>query len=110
MQRNELGRVGEDAAAAFLEHRGWTILDRNVRFSRDGELDIVATRAGVLAFVEVKTRRSRTFGLPAEAVTFTKRRRIRALAQRYLAGRRPHARAVRFDVVQVEPDARGSFA
>jgi putative endonuclease len=108
--RSELGRLGEDLAAGFLTDMGWSILDRNVRFSREGELDIIATRGGVLAFVEVKTRRSRAYGLPAEAVTFPKRRRIRSMAQRYLAERRPGVRAVRFDVIEVERDARGTFA
>ena len=107
--RIELGRAGEDLAALYLADRGWVIVDRNVRFSRDGELDIIASRGGVLAFVEVKTRRSRAFGIPAEAVTPTKQRRIRGLAQRYLAERRPRARSVRFDVIEVEPNARGAF-
>ena len=57
MERMELGRIGESLAAVYLEQRGWRIVERNVRF-REGEIDIVAARAGVLAFVEVKTRRS----------------------------------------------------
>jgi len=107
--RNEIGRAGEDLAALYLADRGWVIVERNVRFSREGELDIVASRGGVLAFVEVKTRRSRAFGIPAEAVTYAKQRRIRGLAQRYLADRKPRAHAVRFDVIEVEADARGAF-
>jgi putative endonuclease len=105
----ETGRIGEDVAALFLSQRGWSILDRNVRYARAGELDIVASRGDVLAFIEVKTRRSLAYGIPAEAVTFAKRRRIRGLASRYLAERRPRAASVRFDVVEVEPDARGTF-
>lgn len=108
--RNELGRAGEEAAAAHLERSGWRVVARNVRSGREGELDIVAERGGVLAFVEVKTRRTRMFGSPAEAVTFRKQRRIRTLAQRYLAEHQPRVRAVRFDVVEVEPDARGNYA
>ena len=106
MLRSELGRAGEDAAATYLSARGYTIVDRNVRY-RDGEIDLIAARAGVLAFVEVKTRRSRAFGLPGEAVTFTKQRRIRSMAVRYLTEQRAHARAVRFDVIEVVPDGRG---
>lgn len=103
MGRTELGRTGEDLAARFLELRGWTIVDRNVRY-REGEIDLVASRSGVLAFVEVKTRASTAYGTPAEAVTFRKAQRIRVLAQRFLAERRPRASSVRFDVVDIVRD------
>ncbi|MBI4728462.1 MAG: YraN family protein [Acidobacteria bacterium] len=103
-----LGLAGEDLAARWLERRGWRVIDRNVR-AREGEIDIVARRGAVLAFVEVKTRRSRGFGTPAEAVTHRKRARIRSLAMRYLAERRPEAGEVRFDVVDIVWD-RGGFS
>lgn len=98
--------MGESLAGRYLEGRGWDVVERNVRF-RDGEIDIVATRGGVLAFVEVKTRRSRAHGVPAEAVTPVKRARIRRLATRYLTERRPRAAAVRFDVIEVLRDGPG---
>ncbi|HVL90438.1 MAG TPA: YraN family protein [Actinomycetota bacterium] len=100
--RNALGRAGEDAAASYLAYMGWTIVARNVR-RREGEVDIVARRAGTLAFVEVKTRRSAAFGTPAEAVTIRKQRRIRTLAAVLLAEGIGHARLVRFDVIDVRP-------
>ena len=103
MERAELGRIGESLAATYLTQRGWRIVERNVRF-REGEIDIVASREDVLAFVEVKTRRSTAFGSPAEAVTVRKQRTIRALASRYLTERRPGARIVRFDVVDIARD------
>lgn len=106
MLRNELGRTGEDIAATYLSARGYQIVDRNVRY-REGEIDLIASRGGVLAFVEVKTRRSRAFGIPAEAVTYTKQRRIRSMAVRYLTENRAGARAVRFDVIEVVPEGRG---
>lgn len=98
--RADLGRRGEDLAVLVLERKGWRILERNFR-KREGEIDIVAAREGVLAFVEVKTRASRAFGSPAEAVTRRKQARIRSLALQFLAERRPGARAVRFDVVDI---------
>ncbi|MGZ4105166.1 MAG: YraN family protein [Actinomycetota bacterium] len=107
MDRRELGEAGESLAAAYLSGRGWTIVERNIRY-RDGEIDIVARRGGVLAFVEVKTRRSSAFGSPAEAVTPHKQRKIRALASRYLSERRPGARTIRFDIVDIARD-RGAF-
>jgi len=99
--RNEIGRAGEAVAARFLEAKGWRIVGRNVRCGRAGEIDIVATRAGVLAFVEVKTRTSNRFGTPGEAVTWRKQARIRAMARDYLRRFRPRADAIRFDVIEV---------
>jgi len=101
--RSELARTGEDIAVAYLARRGWTILGRNVRYGRTGEIDIVAERGGVLAFVEVKTRSTDRFGSPAEAVTWRKQARIRALARQYLMTERPRASVIRFDVVEVRP-------
>lgn len=106
MERAEVGRAGEAIAARYLEARGWRIVDRNVRY-REGEIDLVAARGGILAFVEVKTRRSRAFGVPAEAVTRRKAKRIRALAVRYLSERRPRAAGIRFDIVDILRDGPG---
>lgn len=102
MSRTETGARGEAAAARFLESRGWTIVARNFR-RREGELDLVASRDGVLAFVEVKTRRSATFGSPAESVTRRKQATIRLLARMFLLESAPAARELRFDVVEVTP-------
>lgn len=100
--RNALGRAGEDAAAEFLTWFGWEILGRNIR-RREGEVDIVARREGVLAFIEVKTRRSAVYGTPAEAVTIRKQRRIRTLAGILLAEGIGRAREIRFDVIEARP-------
>ena len=99
--RSELARLGEDIAARYLVAQGWRIVGRNVRCGRTGEIDIVAERSGVLAFVEVKTRRTDAFGTPGEAVTWRKQARIRSLARAYLMRVRPSAGAIRFDVVEV---------
>ena len=95
-----LGAHGERIAAAFLTDAGLHVLDRNWR-CREGELDIVARDAGALVFCEVKTRRGTGYGHPAEAVTPAKQRRIRTLAQRWLAAHDEHAPEIRFDVVGV---------
>ena len=100
MPTTDLGGHGERIAAAFLTDAGLTVLDRNWR-CREGELDIVARDADALVFCEVKTRRGTGYGTPAEAVTPAKRRRLRVLAQRWLAAHDEHAPHVRFDVVGV---------
>jgi putative endonuclease len=100
---HDRGREGERRAAAYLEGQGWEVLARNWR---DGprELDLVVARGGVLAFVEVKTRGGRQCGVPAEAVTWRKRREIERAAAAWLRGSDPPISAwevVRFDVLSV---------
>jgi putative endonuclease len=113
-----LGDHGERIAAAYLTDAGLRVLDRNWR-CREGELDIVAREGDALVFCEVKTRRGVGYGHPVEAVTPVKQRRLRLLAQRWLAAHDEHAPDLRFDVVGVlvRPDRpalvthlRGAFA
>lgn len=102
--REQLGARGEELAAAFLEARGYRIAARNWRpgtAELSGELDLVAVRGGVVAFVEVKTRRSEAFGGPFAAVTWSKQARIRALAAVFLRSAGLAARTVRFDVIGI---------
>lgn len=107
LDAHDVGRRGEALAARHLMARGWTILDRNYR---DGprEVDLVARRASVLAFVEVKTRSGTGFGHPLEAVTRRKRRELATAARRWLRDHRgAGGRRVRFDAVAVHLDRRG---
>ena len=97
---DRLGIRGERIAAAYLTDVGLRVLDRNWR-CRDGELDLVAREGNALVFCEVKTRRGTGFGHPVEAVTAAKQRRLRLLAQRWLAAHDEHAPDLRFDVVGV---------
>lgn len=106
--RNETGRLGEDLAVAHLEAQGLQVLDRNW-YGPSGELDVVAydPEHDAVVGVEVKTRRGRAYGAPAEAVTPQKVRRLRALLAQWLAGHHVHADEVRIDVVAIELDAHG---
>ncbi|MCB6365479.1 YraN family protein [Intestinibacillus massiliensis] len=97
--RGETGRRGEEAAAAYLGRRGYTVLARNFRV-REGEIDLVAQRDGVLAFVEVKTRADSRFAEAREFVTPQKQRRLLLAATQYLAAH-PCALQPRFDVAEV---------
>ncbi len=78
-----LGRWGERLAAAYLEQRGYAILACNAR-TPYGELDLVARQGEVTVFVEVKTRRSQSFGLPEAGVTPRKQAHLLSAAQSYL--------------------------
>jgi putative endonuclease len=103
-RRLDLGARGEAAAAAFYAARGYSVLARNWR-CREGELDLVVARDGCVVFCEVKTRTGSGFGIPAEAVTPEKQRRLRRLAVRWLAEQRaadgPGFADLRFDVASV---------
>ena len=63
-----VGNHGEDFAAKILEDSGYMILERNYRSRSGEEIDIIATKDGVLHFIEVKTRTADEFGYPADAV------------------------------------------
>ena len=98
-----MGARGEQLAADWYTTRGYEVVARNWR-CRQGELDLVVRRDGELVFCEVKSRTSDRYGLPAEAVTPAKQRRLRQLATLFLsspdwAGGR--AGALRFDVAAV---------
>lgn len=95
-----LGQRGEDAAAGFLERRGWSVRDRNYRI-REGEIDIIAVKGGEVSFVEVKTRRSGAFGTPGMAVTCAKQRKIRRTAMTWLAEQDCFYETVSFAVIEV---------
>ena len=89
--------------AAWYEAQGYEVVARNWR-SRQGEIDLIARRSGVLVICEVKTRTSRAFGEPFEAVTRTKQLRLRRLAAEYLrqrSGSPGRPAEVRFDVASV---------
>lgn len=96
----DLGRRGEDAAARFLEKRGYDIVERNWECFA-GEADIVARDAGTLVFVEVKTRSNCDRGFPSEAVNKQKRERYEKIALAYLQDHDVTDIAVRFDVVAI---------
>ena len=100
----ETGRRREEQAAAFLKRNGYEILEQNYR-DRYGELDLVAREDDTLVFVEVKYRRSRAYGNPAEAVDGRKQHTICRVSDYY---RMTHGisedQPCRFDVAAIEGD------
>lgn len=95
-----IGKRGEDAAEAYLQRQGYTILERNWR-RPCGELDLIAEDAGELVGVEVKTRTSPALGEPEEAVTLSKQRKLVMTLQTYLMERNEEQRPYRLDVIAV---------
>lgn len=107
-ERAALGAEGERRAAALLAQRGWRILARNAR-AGGVEIDLVAERAGVVAFVEVKTRRSLSFGAPELAVDPRKQARLVRGAAAWLHEHPARRRRARFDVIACEVGADGRW-
>src|ERR1700677_993164 len=106
--KDELGRLGEQLAADFLEQSELRILDRNWRCP-EGEIDIVAAERRALVVCEVKTRSSARYGTPLEAITRTKQRRLRRLAAGWLAANGVLFDEVRIDAIGLTRDAAGGF-
>jgi putative endonuclease len=99
-EAHELGRRGEALAALTLQERGWTILARTFRLGHK-EIDLVARRGHLVAFIEVKTRAGLGYGHPLEAITHAKRTEIARVASAWMVR---HGRAgdlYRFDAIAV---------
>lgn len=96
---NDLGRWGEEMAAQYLEHKGYTVVERNWKWGHR-DLDIVAIDAGCLVVVEVKTRRNQAFMAPEKAVD---RRKIQSLciAANAFVKLRHVGMPLRFDIITV---------
>jgi putative endonuclease len=102
------GRRGEDATAVVYERRGYRVLERNWRCPL-GELDLVVRRDDdVIVFCEVKTRTGSSFGGGYESVTWSKRRKLRRLAEAFVLERGLHDARIRFDVASVWLGTRGA--
>lgn len=108
MTKNELGSWGEVLAANHVKQAGWAILDRNWRI-RGGELDIVAfdPERNAIVAIEVKTRRTRSAGVPEESVTYAKLQRLRGLLLSWLVQRGSFAAQITVDVIAVNVDETG---
>ena len=94
------GYEGEQIAVRHLKRLGYRIVCRNYRCSL-GEIDIIARHQGVLVFVEVKYRRTGTFGAPKWAITAAKQRKLSQVAWHYLQKQDLTETNARFDVVTI---------
>ena len=99
--------IGEDAAANHLKKNGYKVVKRNY-VANDAEIDVIATRDDILAFVEVKTRNIKWLGSkfdrPAAAVTPEKQRKIIKAASRFIGYKYKNFKK-RFDVIEVYTDS-----
>ena len=106
--KRAVGAIGEEIAEEYLKKNNYEILEKNFRYRRLGEIDIISRENNVICFVEVKSRSSIEYGYPREAVNRKKQDNIRKLAQIYLAQRNIYNADIRFDVVEVYIEKEGN--
>ncbi|HET7013858.1 MAG TPA: YraN family protein [Streptosporangiaceae bacterium] len=106
--KDVLGQRGEQLASEYLLGAGFRVLDRNYRCA-EGEIDLVAAEQRVLVVCEVKTRSGIQYGLPIEAVTRQKVRRLRRLAVRWVMSHPASFDELRVDVIGVLKSGAGEF-
>ena len=104
--RHKRGLAGEMVAKRFLETVGYRTLAHRFRIGRL-EIDLIVRKGPVVAFVEVKTRRSAVFGSPLEAVTWAKQREIVKVAQGWMDRHGSPTDEFRFDVIGVTLTSSG---
>ncbi len=101
LNKRQIGKIGEDQAAFFLHKKGFTILERNFHLGAYGELDIIAQKDDLLAFVEVKTQTKNLFGAPETWVDERKMKQIALIADGYLSQHPEYDVDCRFDVIGI---------
>jgi putative endonuclease len=99
-QRQQIGKAGEKAVVRYLKKKGFKILEKNFACPL-GEIDIIVKDKKTIVFVEVKTRRSLSYGSARLAITAHKQRKISMAALYYLKTNRQMDQRARFDVVTV---------
>ena len=98
-KHNKLGKDGELIAFMILQKDGYNILQTNWKFQK-AEVDIIAQKDGFLIFIEVKTRSSKKFGKPSDAIDKKKVSLYKDAVEGYLE-QYPSELEVRFDVVNI---------
>ena len=101
-EHNELGKLGEELAADFLQKNGYDIIETNFVFQK-AEIDIIAQKGNVLAVVEVKTRSSVDFGSPQDFVNPKKIKLLVKAIDEYVVSNDLDLE-IRFDIVAVHKE------
>lgn len=103
------GKKGEDLGNTYLLENGYSIIEINWRYSH-WEVDIIASKSSVLHFIEIKTRRSKNFGLPEDKVNNKKIRYLINAAEQYLY-LNPQWKRIQFDVlsITINPDDTAEY-
>jgi len=106
---NEFGKAGEQMAAEWLIQHGFQLISRNWKFARY-EVDIIASREGVLHFIEVKSRHDDAFGKPEDWVNRKKGRHLLTAGEAFQE-KYPDWKLVQYDILSIllTPDGKRDF-
>jgi len=109
-EKKDLGDLGEKIARKYLEEKGYKILDKNFRYSKLGELDIIAEKNNNIFFIEVKARMKTglTDYFPEDNITFAKQKKLIKLSQIYLSKHRLFDSSWQIDILAIEIYRDGS--
>ncbi len=102
MSNIQKGKYGEELACKFLSEKGYKIIETNYKYSRYGEVDIIALDKDELCFIEVKTRSSLKYGIPFEAITKDKLSKIYSTMQAYKQQSGLKYQKCRVDAISIE--------
>ena len=104
MRTKTLGDIGERIAENYLKQKDYKILDKNFRYSKLGEIDIVAQKGAGVVFIEVKTRKKKHVSdfMPEDSITRDKQKKLIKLSQIYLSKHKLFDRSWQIDVLAVE--------
>ncbi len=103
LHNKKVGNKGESIAEKFLLDKGYTIVEKNFHFGKDGEIDIIAIdKNDVLVFIEVKTRTNHNFGHPILSITEKKKRSIRFAANGYMLKHNITDKECRIDFIAID--------
>ncbi len=110
-EKKDLGDVGEKIAEKYLRDKDYKILDKNFRYSKLGELDIIAEKDKNIIFCEVKTRLKTgpSEFLPEDNITLEKQKKLIKLSQIYLSKNKLMDNSWQIDILAVETYRDGSF-
>ncbi|MBQ6820501.1 MAG: YraN family protein [Clostridium sp.] len=96
----DIGNFGEYLALSYLKNIGYKLLSKNFR-TKYGEIDLIFIDNDVIVFIEVKSRYNYHFGLPREAITYSKEKQIINVSSYYLYKNELLNYNCRFDVIEV---------
>lgn len=99
MNKQAIGKKGEEIASHFLMQKGYEVLEKNYRFGKN-EVDLITQKQGLLIFIEVKLRSSLEYGMPEEMVSEGQKKRIIETAENYIFEHN-WQNDIRFDIISI---------
>jgi len=102
------GSDAENSASEFFQKNGFEILEKNFRFGRYGEIDIIARKGDLILFVEVKSRKTDRFGGAIRSISQKKKKSLKATARHFLVMNpffNSRDFSLRFDMISIENDS-----